>query len=239
MPPHLAFQGLAQGPHAGPRRRTPAADGLPPDCLDAVGLLVQAEAHARAVGLGRWEFAVGLRELLDAGASTAALRRLVAEGLAEHAIELLRPDAPERSFRRVRSLAFTARACFVLTEEGLAGAGGWLARPLGAAAGPKPGPAGVAVPAWDPALRRLTFRGAVVKEFRRPAPSQELILAAFEEEGWPARIDDPLSGQEGRIGRDRLHDTIRGLNRHQERPLLWFGRDGTGEGVTWCPRREC
>jgi hypothetical protein len=32
----------------------------------------------------------------------------------------------------------------------------------------------------------------VVKEFKLPAPNQETILTAFQEEGWPPRIDDPL-----------------------------------------------
>ena len=34
-----------------------------------------------------------------------------------------------------------------------------------------------------------------MKQFKVPSPTQESILAAFEEEGWPAAIDDPLPPQ--------------------------------------------
>jgi hypothetical protein len=209
-------------------------EGPPPDCLAALGLLLRADAHARSVGDGRWQFAVGLRELLDAGVSSAALRRLVAEGLAEHAVEAVRLGATERRYRRVRSLAFPARTCFALTDAGLARAGRWLAR-VGAAAPLALGSA--SVPAWDASARRLCFRGVLVKRFRRPAPSQELILAAFQEEGWPPRVDDPLPGQRGVCARERLHDAVQGLNRHHDNALLTFGRDR--EGVTWHTREAC
>ena len=47
--------------------------------------------------------------------------------------------------------------------------------------------------------RRATevrYRDEIVKRYRVPAPNQELILAAFEEEGWPQLIDDPLPPQD-------------------------------------------
>ena len=42
----------------------------------------------------------------------------------------------------------------------------------------------------DSVTKRVGDR--VVKQFRVPAGNQELILAAFEEMGWPPHIDDPL-----------------------------------------------
>ena len=62
---------------------------------------------------------------------------------------------------------------------------------------------------------------------------QVLILAAFEEEGWPDRIDDPLPPLRDINPKCRLHDTIKWLNRNQEIRLLQFSGDGKGQGVRW------
>ena len=56
---------------------------------------------------------------------------------------------------------------------------------------------------------------------------------AFEEEGWPAKIDDPLAPQSQQDPKRRLHDTIKCLNRNQKNELLHFRGDGTGEGILW------
>src|SRR5205807_1210480 len=96
-------------------------------------------------------------------------------------------------------------------------------------------PPAVRSPLWDPALRELRWEGLLVKRFRLPAPNQEAILAAFEEDGWPARIDDPLP-RDGRCDpHDRLHETLKGLNRNQRHRLIQFGGDGTGMGAIWTP----
>jgi hypothetical protein len=58
---------------------------------------------------------------------------------------------------------------------------------------------------------------------------------AFEEEGWPYRIDDPLPPKGETHPTTRLHDTIKWLNRNREHPLLRFLGDGTGEGLCWEP----
>jgi hypothetical protein len=90
-------------------------------------------------------------------------------------------------------------------------------------------------PCWNADRRELTFRGRVVKRFRQPADNQETILAAFEEEGWPEAIDDPLPGAPGIEAQDRLHGAVRGLNRAQKEAALVFERDGTGTRVLWRP----
>jgi hypothetical protein len=56
---------------------------------------------------------------------------------------------------------------------------------------------------------------------------------ALEEEGWPPRIDDPLPMVAELDAKQRLHDTIKNLNRHQHRRCLRFFGDGTGQGVCW------
>jgi len=88
-------------------------------------------------------------------------------------------------------------------------------------------------PHWDPERRELSVAGRLVKSFRKRPGNQERILAALEEEGWPPRIDDPLSPQEGIDPKPRLHDTIKRLNMGHLWRLLKFAGDGTGEGVLW------
>ena len=74
---------------------------------------------------------------------------------------------------------------------------------------------------------------ALVKQFKWTAENQEAILCVFEEEGWPARIDDPLPPQAEQDSKRRLSDTIKCLNRKQANPILHFRGDGTGEGIIW------
>src|SRR5262249_38260365 len=112
-----------------------------------------------------------------------------------------------------------------------------LDRPTGT--GDPDGPAGPAravrrpTPSWDRDRRELRLAGALVKRVKAPAPNQEAILAAVEEEGWPPRIDDPISPQLGQDPKHRLHDTINALNRHQKSRLVGFLGDGSGQGVRW------
>ena len=103
--------------------------------------------------------------------------------------------------------------------------------------GTTPKPALPEVPHWDETHHTLYFGGKVVKRFRRPASSQQLILAAFQEDGWPYRIDDPLvpeSGATKRHAKRRLRSAVQNMNRAQHGPvLIHFHLDGTGQGVRW------
>jgi len=88
-------------------------------------------------------------------------------------------------------------------------------------------------PTWDCVRQDLRLGTNVVKEFRMHSPNQVSILTAFEEEGWPLRVDDPLPPQVDMEAKQRLHDTIKSLNRNQKRQLILFRGDGTGQGVRW------
>ena len=79
----------------------------------------------------------------------------------------------------------------------------------------------------------VTIAAEVIKRYRVPAPNQELILSAFQEEGWVPRIDDPLAPQLNQDSKRRLHDTINSLNRNQKQSLIRFLGDGKGEGIRW------
>ena len=87
----------------------------------------------------------------------------------------------------------------------------------------------VQTPKYDSQLRELTFGKVLLKKFKQPAENQELILQAFEEEGWPDRIDNPLP-------RQTQHSvTVRDLNRNMKSSAIRFELDGTGNGIIWKP----
>lgn len=93
------------------------------------------------------------------------------------------------------------------------------------------------VPEWDEQRRALLFGGVELKRYRRPADNQIPIFQAFQEEGWPRKIDDPLPGSEHVTPKKRLSDTVAKINRGiRKHGLVRFELDGTGEGIIW--RRE-
>jgi hypothetical protein len=95
-------------------------------------------------------------------------------------------------------------------------------------------------PRWDRTARKLWLGSCLVKEFPRPSVCQVLILEAFEEQGWPEAVDDPLPHDPDIDPKRRLHDTIKRLNRHQRWPALSFHGNGNGEGVVCrlCSKHE-
>jgi hypothetical protein len=53
------------------------------------------------------------------------------------------------------------------------------------------------VPHYDKSTRTWRLGETIIKVFRQPAPAQETILSAFQEQRWRKRIDDPLPRQKG------------------------------------------
>jgi hypothetical protein len=88
-------------------------------------------------------------------------------------------------------------------------------------------------PAWDVRSRELRVGEWLVKKFRVPARNQELVLSVFEEEGWPAYIDDPLPRKAEIVPKRRLQSVIVRLNSSQLAPILRFHGNGNGEGIGW------
>ena len=86
---------------------------------------------------------------------------------------------------------------------------------------------------WDKACLTLTMGREVIRKVKRPRIATNIIpiLDAFQEEGWPSRIDDPLRG-----GADptRLAAAVKSLNQGLRR--IVFGKDGSGEGIVWRSR---
>jgi len=89
------------------------------------------------------------------------------------------------------------------------------------------------VPKWDRDRQELRWGPIVIKRFRVPAANQETVLAVFEEESWPTRIDNPLPWHPDQTPKRRLLETIKSLNRNRKQPLIRFVGDGSGNGVCW------
>ena len=174
----------------------------------ALRLLLDAAEYADDLDRDLWDFALMIRELRAVGLSDNDLRWLACKGIVDVAIELTEPGEAVRTFRPCGSAMFSDRACFALSKGAQAFAvastsesmhvdtpcnGHATANP----ARPLVAPVVVAgqVPVWDCDRQELRWGGTLIKQFKVPSPNQETILAAFEEEHWPPRIDDPLPPQ--------------------------------------------
>jgi hypothetical protein len=220
----------------------------------ALGNLLSARNYAKATDRNIWEFALTIAELRHDGATESDLRWLVCRGLIEHANELATTSG-ERTFDRNVNLRFCKRTAFVITDAGVtfsderlesfaiddadAGVDVQFNERVRETAEPRPiesrgrNSHSDIRPKWDRDRRELRLGCELVKVFRLPSPMQESILAAFEEEGWPPRIDDPLPVHPDLLPKRRLHDTVKSLNRNQKHSLIRFMGDGTGEGIRW------
>ncbi|HJT33427.1 MAG TPA: hypothetical protein VJ783_15395 [Pirellulales bacterium] len=235
---------------------------LPDRVYRALASLVESYDYARDLGCDPWDFAVELTSLRRLGVTNWDCRWLEGKKYVQHAAELTMPGEPVRTFRQGGVLLFGKRTCFVLTEAGehfarricrespgsRLGTVGPASLPSdGAALLDAPAPAGgVALagangdlleqslkPVWDRDRQQLRVGKKIVKEFKVPAANQEVILAAFQEEHWPPRVDDPLPPHPEQDPKRRLHDTINSLNRNQKQSLIKFLGDGSGQGVRW------
>lgn len=227
----------------------------------ALKLLAEARHFAEQFGCDLWQFAVEWRHFRDAGISISELRYLLLRGFIAQADEVTEANEELRRFRSVYGHRISRRAAFILTPEGWS----WWRPCCGSSeadastephysASPRvvralrsvPPRAErerqprrmVEVPRWDSVRRELCVGKDVVKRFKLPCANQETILAAFQEEGWPPRIDDPLPPQLNHDPKQRLRDTLRSLNRNQKIRRLVFKGDGTGQGVLWEPYSE-
>lgn len=211
---------------------TPPAAGsppLPPVFRAAIEMLLRADQYARELGVGNREFAVELQSLRATGLSNADLRWLVCKGYVEHAQECRGPENEDRQFRRHGELVFTECSSFLLTEVGARLA---TAPEPQSSQWPEKGPSRP-IPKYYPDLKELWLLGELVKRFIVPAKNQELILTAFEEEGWPPRIDDPLPPKDEINPKKRIQDAICRLNRAQKPHQVKFRGAGDGTGVRW------
>ena len=89
----------------------------------------------------------------------------------------------------------------------------------------------------DSTERRLWLGTRLLHEFRQPVPNQIAQLVAFQDRGWTERrVTGPLPREPHETDteyQDRLHETIKGLNKSMPPSTIHFRGDGTGHGAWW------
>ncbi len=206
----------------------------------ALEILLEAQRYAEDARENIWQFAVEIDSLRTVGLLPNDFRWLVSKGYVEHAREVTRPEDQQRAYHAEGKLAQAKGTCFILTEAGLALASK-ACQPGSAPENPTNSPVGESgngrcedrIPTWDQVRRELRVGTKMVKRYRLPSCNQETVLAAFEEEGWPASVADPLPPHPGQDSKHRLQATVKALNQHQKNSLVRFMGNGTGEGVLW------
>lgn len=200
---------------------------------NGVNELLKAYRYAVDSSVCAWQFALPDNALRQCGMSESDLRWLLQKSYAECRLEITRPGDEERVFAVDASHSHLMQGCFVLTDLGFRSLQSIATECSCNGADKQVQSPSRVLPHWDAVRHELRFSGVLIKRFRTPAPNQEKILEAFQEENWTPRIDDPLAPIADQNPKQRLHDTIRSLNRAQQSPLLRFAGDGTGEGVLW------
>ena len=208
-----------------------------------LALLKEGSDYAEQANCDLWDFAVEIEELRELELSVNDLRFLVRLQLLDHASELKASVTNGRRFRSTGPMHFTNRTCFVLTQTGMVLATvlvqlSWGQPPVTMPtqfrfADERDSSGALQTPTWDSQRHTLQFHGQIVKQFKWHATNQELILSAFQEDGWPVRVDDPLTPAPTLDIKRRLSDAIKCLNRNQVNQLLHFRGDGTGQAVVW------
>jgi hypothetical protein len=207
--------------------------------------LLRAYDYAADLKSDLWQFSLRSNELSGAELTHPDLIWLHAKGWIEVGKEISVPSDETRAFRKLDRPQITSDMYVILTPSGADALRNVFRGP---AAHGEPqfleatGREYAALiseeplepkPYWNAERRELMYRGTLVKRFRVPAANQERILAAFEEEGWPGQIDDPLPPDHRSSGPARLYATLKSLNRRQLNPLLWFHGNGNGRVVLW------
>ena len=83
-------------------------------------------------------------------------------------------------------------------------------------------------PKFDKGLCELSVNGFVILQLHKRR-NQYAVLCAFEDQGWPRRIEWPLDCD----AENGHRDTVKSLNRGQKLQLIKFSCDGSGCGVRW------
>lgn len=217
---------------------------LAPRVKSALVTLLEAFDYARDLQTSPWEFAVELSNLRRLKLTDSDLRWLVLEEFAEHVVETTPAGASDRRFRRPERLLLSRRSCFVLSPRGAAfaqefrPAGDFLDGIVNRQSNGQESPSGAAslateTPQWDRNRLELRVGSSVALRFKIPAAGEASILAVFEENHWPARIDNPLLPQPGELPEHRLQEAVARLNKIQKRPLVRFLAEGAAQGVRW------
>ena len=253
----IGYHGMSNGHEQS--RRGIVGSNLNLEPWRGLELLLQAYLCAEELGRDVWDFAVESSVLLNADLSLSDVRWLVCKGYASLARETTTAVDACRTFQFQSHLALRKGSCVVLTAAGAEFMGRTIdslyaehhenghrhdercsvkvSKSQLSMGNHRPGNVAttnrfLGTPCWDCDRQELRLGVQVVKEFKLRSPNQTIILTVFEEEKWPPRIDDPLPPSEI-DPKQRLHDTIKSLNRNQRTQLIRFRGDGTGQGIRW------
>jgi hypothetical protein len=206
--------------------------------------LMRGAQYAHSTNKDLWHFAIEIHELIRLGLTTNDLRFLVELRYVAHGIERTAAGDTRRRFLSAIGPLFGRRSCFIVTPRGALAAQQFSDETDGRFRGTTIGPTqattsvhGPDTPTWDAERCTLYLGTRIVKRFKWHAANQARVLSAFQEEGWPVRIDDPLAPSPTVHAKRRLSDTIKCLNRKQHIKLIHFRGDGTGQGITWEPTK--
>jgi hypothetical protein len=174
----------------------------------------------------------------DIDESTDLIRWMVYQGHVEHMRPLAALGAGKKAWQRIDSLRFNNNSALAITPKGVAYAEEFMS--LGLSADPQVRKAarqglwiGRLAPHYDQEAREFRWGCHLLKHFAQPSENQVLLLTAAEEQHWSDWFDNPFTGGEGIKPKERLHGTIRDLNRNQKRYFIHFKGDGTGKVAGW------
>ena len=201
--------------------------------LDSFVRLYRAHQFAMECNRSPWQFAIEIQQLQRTGITSEEVRWLIGKNLVDHAEEISAPGDKQRTFQSPGGFTLTDRTCLILTEFGVHAAQLTIESIQSQPVPPSDPYVDTLKPRWDTVRHELRLGNVLVKKFKWRAANQEAILNAFEEDGWPAHIDDPLTQTAQVNPKRRLSDAIKCLNRKQQNALIRFCGDGTGEGVLW------
>jgi len=204
--------------------------------LEALFKLRDARTTANDLGYDGWKFALELLAILRTGCTETQLRALILLGLVSHAIEVTEIGAYDRQFHPAGPSLIGIRSCFTITDYGVS-----FLRLTETTQAKLDSQEHMTVhlssrqlhPHWSADRRELWLADELVKRFTRPAPNLELILSGFQELDWPQQMDDPLPPLSAVDQKERLHDSIKRLNRCQLPAQIKFRGDGSGCGIRW------
>lgn len=89
------------------------------------------------------------------------------------------------------------------------------------------------LPSWHKQLGELRYRGELIREVKPEAANLRTILDAFQEDGWPNEIYDPLPPTEASARRRRAVATL-----NKDLRLIRFYSTGNGRRIGWEPCDE-
>ena len=94
------------------------------------------------------------------------------------------------------------------------------------------------LPRYDDERGTLSFDGQVIRQFHRKAEHQRPILQAFQDTGWPRRLENVLARLMPWDSPRRLSDAVTELNEQQTTKRIHFWVERGTHAVHWEPIDE-